>query len=361
MTQQNMNPAFEISKVTKQFENFVALNDISLTVNSGELLCFLGPSGCGKTTLLRIIAGLETQTQGRLIQNGKDVSTVPSAGRNFGIVFQSYALFPNLTAAQNIAYGLVSQGKNKAEIKSRVDELLALVNLPTSGNKFPSQLSGGQQQRIALARALAPAPSLLLLDEPLSALDALERVRLRVEIRRLQQQLGVTTIMVTHDQEEALAISDRIVVMNHGVIEQVGTPHQVYQTPASPFVADFIGKINVLEATAQANGRLAIGQVQLETSTACQKAAGEKVKVYLRPEDFTARNVHAEQSNVVTASLSKVEYLGSFCMAEASIKEMGGAVIQLQFWPSYFDELGLDQNSPLTIRLLPDRIRHFSS
>lgn len=361
MTQANLHPAFEISKVTKQFENFVALNDISLNVNSGELLCFLGPSGCGKTTLLRIIAGLETQTQGQLTQDGKDVSTVPPAGRNFGIVFQSYALFPNLTAAQNIAYGLVSQGKTKAQINQRVQELLELVNLPTSGNKFPSQLSGGQQQRIALARALAPAPSLLLLDEPLSALDALERVRLRAEIRRLQQQLGVTTIMVTHDQEEALAISDRIVVMNHGVIEQVGTPHEVYQTPASPFVADFIGKVNVIEATALPNGRVAVGQMQLETSSACNKPTGEKVKIYLRPEDFTARNISPEQSNVVTATLSKIEYLGSFCMAEASIKEMDDAIIQLQFWPSYFSELGLDQNSPLSIRLLADRIRHFSS
>lgn len=361
MTMPSNSPAFEISKVTKQFDQFVALNDISLSVHSGELLCFLGPSGCGKTTLLRIIAGLETQTQGQLVQDGKDVSTVPPAGRNFGIVFQSYALFPNLTAAQNIAYGLVSQGKTKAQINQRVQELLELVNLPTSGNKFPSQLSGGQQQRIALARALAPAPSLLLLDEPLSALDALERVRLRAEIRRLQQQLGVTTIMVTHDQEEALAISDRIVVMNHGVIEQVGTPHEVYQTPASPFVADFIGKVNVLEATSQGNGKLSVGSVQLETASPCTAKEGEKIKIYLRPEDFTARHISPDQNNVVTVRLSKIEYLGSFCMAEASIKEMNGAVIQLQFWPSYFSELGLDQNSPLSIRLLADRIRHFSS
>jgi iron(III) transport system ATP-binding protein len=367
MTPQPSTPAFQIDCITKRFDHFVALDHVSLTVNAGELLCFLGPSGCGKTTLLRIIAGLETQTQGRLVQGEKDVSTVPASGRDYGIVFQSYALFPNLTAAQNIGYGLVSQGKSKAEIAKRVDELLTLINLPGSGNKFPSQLSGGQQQRIALARALAPAPSLLLLDEPLSALDAIERVRLRSEIRRLQRQLGVTTIMVTHDQEEALAIADRVVVMNHGRIEQVGTPHEVYQHPASPFVADFIGKVNVLDATLLANGRYQVGGFELEAagnlqpSVGASDATGTEVKLYLRPEDFTARNVGVDQANVVTATLSKVEYLGSFCLAEASIQEFGGRSLQLQFWPSYFSELGLDETGPLRIRLLSDRIRCFAS
>lgn len=364
MTAQSSTPAFEIDCVSKRFDHFVALDDVSLSVKAGELLCFLGPSGCGKTTLLRIIAGLETQTQGRLVQGGRDVSTVPAAGRDYGIVFQSYALFPNLTAAQNIGYGLVSQGKRRDAIEARVQELLDLVNLPSSGPKFPSQLSGGQQQRIALARALAPSPSLLLLDEPLSALDALERVRLRAEIRRLQRQVGVTTIMVTHDQEEALAIADRVVVMNHGKIEQVGTPHEVYQRPASPFVADFIGKVNVLDATALGDDRYRVGQFELQGAMqAGQRCAaqGADVKLYLRPEDFTARHVEVGQANVVTASLSKIEYLGSFCLAEASIAEFGGKTLQLQFWPSYFSELGLDESGPIPIRLLGDRIRCFAS
>src|SRR6185369_6074107 len=235
--------ALTIRGIHKRFDRFGALQQIDLTVRQGEMLCLLGPSGCGKTTLLRIIAGLETQSGGTIVQNGRDISQLPPVKRDYGIVFQSYALFPNLTIAENVAYGLVNRRKPRAEVKARVEELLTMVGLPTSGDKYPGQLSGGQQQRIALARALATSPRLLLLDEPLSALDALERIRLRGEIRRLQQQLGVTTIMVTHDQEEALSMADRIVVMNHGVIEQIGTPHEVYERPATPFVADFVGKV----------------------------------------------------------------------------------------------------------------------
>src|SRR5215216_3137921 len=237
----------EVRDLTKRYGDFTALGNISLDIAEGEFVCFLGPSGCGKTTLQRAIAGLDPQTSGTIHQKGRDVSALPPAKRDFGIVFQSYALFPNLTVTDNVGYGLVSRRLNRAQVVSRVDELLVLVGLPDSGPKYPAQLSGGQQQRIALARALATSPGLLLLDEPLSALDALERVRLRQEIRSLQRKLGVTTVMVTHDQEEALSVADRIVVMNQGVIEQVGTPMQVYRDPTSPFVADFVGKINVLD------------------------------------------------------------------------------------------------------------------
>ncbi len=243
-------PTFNCSKgITKQFGNFQALKGIDLqTSPRANSSASWGPSGCGKTTLLRIIAGLEGQTAGRIRQGGRDISTLPPAQRDYGIVFQSYALFPNLDVADNVAYGLVNRKAPKAEIAARVRELVALVGLPGSEGKYPAQLSGGQQQRIALARALATSPGLLLLDEPLSALDAIVRVQLRQEIKRLQRQLGVTTIMVTHDQEEAFAVADRIVVMNHGVIEQVGTPLQVYREPASAFVADFVGRINALPA-----------------------------------------------------------------------------------------------------------------
>ena len=259
--------ALAIRGVHKRFEHFVALQNIELEVREGEMLCLLGPSGCGKTTLLRIIAGLETQTRGQILQNGRDVSWLPPVKRDYGIVFQSYALFPNLSVADNVAYGLVTRRKPKAEIAARVDELLKLVGLPGAAGKYPAQLSGGQQQRIALARALATSPRLLLLDEPLSALDALERIRLRGEIRRLQQQLGVTTIMVTHDQEEALSMADRVVVMNHGVIEQIGTPTDIYERPASPFVADFVGKANVLAAVALGGGRFRAGRLELQCSS----------------------------------------------------------------------------------------------
>src|SRR5438067_10618876 len=242
-------------------------------------MVFLGPSGCGKTTLLRIVAGLETQDAGTIIQDGRDVSRLSAVDRDYGIVFQSYALFPNLTIESNVAYGLVNRRDRRASIKARVVELLTLVGLPDAGRKYPSQLSGGQQQRIALARALAPAPGLLLLDEPLSALDALERVRLRGEIRALQQRLGVTTIMVTHDQEEALSMADRIVVMNQGGIEQIGTARDIYETPATAFVADFVGKVNVLAATAEGRGRFRVGGITLDVSRP-DIAAGTAARIY---------------------------------------------------------------------------------
>ena len=239
----------EVRNLHKRFGDFIALGDISLDVAEGEFVCFLGPSGCGKTTLLRAIAGLDPQTSGTIHQKGRDVSTLPPSQRDFGIVFQSYALFPNLTVVDNVGYGLVSRRQKRGEIAKRVAELLALVGLPDAGPQYPAQLSGGQQQRVALARALATSPGLLLLDEPLSALDARVRLRLRHEIKALQRRLGVTTIMVTHDQEEALTMADRIVVMNHGTIEQVGTPQEVYAAPATAFVADFVGAMNFLDGS----------------------------------------------------------------------------------------------------------------
>lgn len=211
---QGCGSRLQLHGINKHFGATQVLRDIHLDIQPGELLCFLGPSGCGKTTLLRIIAGLEAQSSGRLVQGERDISLLPPRQRDFGIVFQSYALFPNLSVHANIAFGLRSQRLAKAAINQRVSELLELIGLSEHANKYPAQLSGGQQQRVALARALAPAPGLLLLDEPLSALDARVRGHLRKEIRRLQQQLGVTTILVTHDQEEALTMADRVVVMN---------------------------------------------------------------------------------------------------------------------------------------------------
>ena len=232
-------------------------------MNKGEFVCFLGPSGCGKTTLLRAIAGLDPQNEGKIEIGGRDVSNLPPAARDFGIVFQSYALFPNLTVAANVGYGLVNRRAGRAAIDARVAELLTLVGLTEQGTKYPVQLSGGQQQRVALARALATSPGLLLLDEPLSALDARVRLRLRDEIKALQRRLGVTTIMVTHDQEEALAMADRIVVMNQGVIEQVGTPSEIYRKPTTAFVADFVGTMTFLDAEVTGPDRLRVGGIEL--------------------------------------------------------------------------------------------------
>jgi iron(III) transport system ATP-binding protein len=302
----------ELSGIRKDFGEFVALKDVSLDVHAGEFLCLLGPSGCGKTTLLRIIAGLEVQSAGRIVQAGRDISRLPPMERDYGIVFQSYALFPNLSVADNVAYGLVNRKVARGERAARVKELLALVGLPDSGAKFPGQLSGGQQQRIAIARALATSPGLLLLDEPLSALDARVRVRLRGEIRNLQQRLGVTTILVTHDQEEALTMADRIVVMKEGAIEQIGTPAEIYLRPATPFVADFVGKTNLLPARRTDARRVQVGDQRFECDTAEAGGNGASLRVFFRPEDVQVRGVNGATPNSAAAVVEKIEFLGAY-------------------------------------------------
>jgi iron(III) transport system ATP-binding protein len=323
------------------------------------MVCFLGPSGCGKTTLLRIVAGLETQSSGRILQNGRDVSALPPALRDYGIVFQSYALFPNLTAFDNVAYGLVNRRQKRAAIHARVGELLKLVGLPDCGPKYPGQLSGGQQQRIALARALATSPGLLLLDEPLSALDALERVRLRGEIRRLQQQLGVTTVMVTHDQEEAFSMADRVVVMNHGVIEQIGTPNEIYERPSSPFVADFVGKVNVLNAVALGNGRFRAGRCEIECAQAASFAPGQAVRLYLRPEDRQVEGPLNGAPNRMRGRIAKIEFLGSTCLAELSVPELDGQPLSVYLSLNQLYDLNIRVGAELPFALRGERIRVF--
>ena len=350
-----------LSGVTKRFGKFTALSNIALTVERGKLVTFLGPSGCGKTTLLRIIAGLETQDEGTIVQGGRDISRLPATRRDYGIVFQSYALFPNLTIFANVAYGLVNRRKGQDEIRRRVGELLKLVGLPDAAQKYPGQLSGGQQQRIALARALATAPGLLLLDEPLSALDAIERVRLRGEVRALQQRLGVTTIMVTHDQEEALSMADHIVVMNQGVIEQVGTPQEIYRDPASAFVADFVGKVNVLSAVAEGAGRFRIGQLVLNGATGTETiAAGTRVKLYLRPEDVLIDGALGDRSNAASGKVTKVEFLGAFCLVTVTLAgaEEQPLVVNLSRHAS--DEMNLAVGAQLRIGLPADCMRLLS-
>lgn len=237
-----------IEGIRKTFGSFTALEPIHIEIPKNEFVCLLGPSGCGKTTLLRMIAGLEMPDGGRMLVEGKDITFLPPAKRNVGFMFQSYALFPNLTVAQNVAYGLQEKKMSRQQIQSKIEEVLSMVDLLSSAKKYPAQLSGGQQQRVALARAIALSPDFLLLDEPLSALDAKVREKLRLEIRRLHEQLGMTTIMVTHDQEEALTMADTVVVMNNAKVIQSGSPEKIYERPNSRFVADFIGAVNFLEA-----------------------------------------------------------------------------------------------------------------
>jgi iron(III) transport system ATP-binding protein len=297
-------PFLRLESIVKSFGSFTALRDIDLVVNEGEFICFLGPSGCGKSTLLRIVAGLETQTSGRLFETGRDISRDSAAQRGFGILFQSYALFPNLNVYQNIVYGLHGRG-SRAESEQRAAELLQLVDLTGTDRKFPAQLSGGQQQRVALARAIAPSPRLLLLDEPLSALDAKVRIHLRRQIRELQRRLAVTTIMVTHDQEEALTMADRVVVMNQGTVEQVGTPTEIYYSPRTPFVANFVGKMNFLPATMEGRTKLRVGSAVFDHVRPHQARLDGEVLACVRPE-----HVKRVVSGGLPATVSHVEFLG---------------------------------------------------
>lgn len=343
----------DLRHVRKTFGAFTALDDINLGIRRGEFVCFLGPSGCGKTTLLRIIAGLEVQTSGEIWQGGRDISRLPPAERDYGIVFQSYALFPNLNVADNVSYGLVNRRVPRAEAARRVTELVKLVGLPGSERKYPAQLSGGQQQRIALARALATEPGLLLLDEPLSALDAIVRVHLRQEIRSLQRKLGVTTVMVTHDQEEALSVADRIVVMNHGVIEQVGTPLEVYREPASPFVADFVGKVNVLPSRVQ-GGQLEIGTLRIP-----HEGGDRPVQVYLRPEDVLARPIAPGDPHVFDARIDKIEFLGSHCHVHVTAQALQPHPLTVYLSLNFLSEQSLSEGSIVRLKLLPERLRVF--
>jgi iron(III) transport system ATP-binding protein len=348
-------PYLVAERLTKRFGAFTALDDVSLSIARGEFVCFLGPSGCGKTTLLRAIAGLDPQDEGRIVQDGRDVSSLPPSRRDFGIVFQSYALFPNMTVLANVGYGLAAQRLSKPVVESRVRELLSLVGLSDQWWKYPAQLSGGQQQRVALARAIAMNPGLLLLDEPLSALDALVRVHLRGEIKALQRRLGITTIMVTHDQEEALSIADRIVVMNRGRIEQVGTPEAVYRAPASLFVAGFVGQMNSLPATVADAGRVAVGRAMIAADAAAGFPSGACVQLCIRPEDIEPDHPSLAGTRLAT-TVRGIEYLGA--IARVSL-EAHGLPLTAEFSDARLRSLSLAPGATLTVAIAPGRVLLF--
>lgn len=351
-------PYLRIVNISKTFGDLVALNNISLDVFEGEFVCFLGPSGCGKTTLLRIIAGLEQQNAGQVFQAEKDISRLPPRQRDFGIVFQSYALFPNLTAAKNIAYGLENRRIPKVQVAARVEELLHLIGLPDVGHKYPSQLSGGQQQRIALARALATSPGLLLLDEPLSALDARVRATLRLEVKQLQRRLGVTTIFVTHDQEEALVMADRIVVMSEGKIEQVGTPNVIYRSPETPFVADFVGVMNFLPALAGPDcEHVSVGSNELQCDRPHRFEKQQPVMVAIRPEDVRVGHLEEEHTNAVLGTVKEVIFLGSYYRLLFELESTQQQELVAEISNNRMRDLNLDKGSQSMIYLPPSLIR----
>lgn len=321
-----------VESVSKQFGSFKAVDEVSLEIKSGSLVALLGPSGSGKSTLLRLIAGLEMPDRGRILLTGKDATYQSVQERNIGFVFQHYALFKHMTVRQNIAFGLEIQKAKKAKTRAKVEELLELVQLQGLGDRYPSQLSGGQRQRVALARALAVEPKVLLLDEPFGALDAKVRKDLRIWLRRLHDEVHVTTVFVTHDQEEAMEVSDEIVVMNKGKVEQVGTPAQIYDHPASAFVMSFIGPVNVLPSSSkifQSNG---FDSVQSE--------------MFLRPQDVLVDTV--PNGTTVPARVSRLIHLGWEIQVELSLED--GQVVTAHLTRDKFDELNLEPQQKVYVK-----------
>ncbi|NLI81307.1 MAG: putative 2-aminoethylphosphonate ABC transporter ATP-binding protein [Deltaproteobacteria bacterium] len=356
-------PYLQARGITKRFGRSNALRDVSFQADKGEFLCVLGPSGCGKTTLLRIIAGLEKQDAGSVHLRGEDFSNVPVSKRNVGIVFQSYALFPNLTAAQNIAYGLRIRSRRRASIQDRVESLLRLMGLSGFGSKFPAQLSGGQQQRVALARAMALSPHLLLLDEPLSALDAQVRLMLRGEVKQLQRRLNITTLMVTHDQEEALTMADRILVMEGGEVVQIGTPMEIYEKPATPFVASFVGSMNFMGRALKETHRVyRLGEIRLHVSRGDHVTQGSHATIAIRPEDIVVNRISHSQNSLSTKVVS-LEFRGPLYRATLSLP-LGAAeqcLLQADIPTEKIRRFGISENGQLDVELPSDRIHVYAA
>ena len=364
--------SIEIRNVSKEFGTFQALRDVSLDINSGELVALLGPSGCGKTTLLRIIAGLETADVGSILFSGEDTTDVHVRERNVGFVFQHYALFRHMSVFDNVAFGLRMKPRatrpSEAVIKQKVHELLGLVQLDWLSDRYPAQLSGGQRQRIALARALAVEPKVLLLDEPFGALDAKVRKELRRWLRRLHDDLHVTSIFVTHDQEEALEVSDRVVLMNAGKVEQIGSPQEVWDHPASPFVYGFLGDVNLFHGRAH-EGEMLIGEDQhgLRLASPEHHAAQDaKAFAYVRPHDLEVRRytpgaTGTERAQGIVAKLTRAIVVGPIARLELlplnATAANGEDIIEAHIPAQLFHELDLKTNE--TLVLTPRKARVF--
>jgi sulfate transport system ATP-binding protein len=306
-----------VKGLTKRFGSFKAVDDVSLTLPTGDLVALLGPSGSGKSTLLRMIGGLEEPDDGTVELEGREATNLSALERNVGFVFQHYALFRHMTVAQNIGFGLAVRKKPKAEIARRVDELLHLVQLQGYGTRYPHQLSGGQRQRVAVARALAPQPQVLLLDEPFGALDAKVRADLRRWVRRLHDETGMTTLFVTHDQDEAMEVAKRVVIMNHGRIEQEGTPRDIFDRPATQFVADFVGEANSIEVLAEEDGLAVWGPLRFSVGPKVKK--GQRLRIYFRPHDVYVTS--ALESLQVPAKIVGERFKGSFIELKLALDE----------------------------------------
>jgi iron(III) transport system ATP-binding protein len=367
-SENNNNGYFlEVRNITKMFGPFTALSDISVGIKQGEFVSVLGPSGCGKTTLLRVIAGLEEQNSGSVWIAGRDVSREPVANRKLGIVFQSYALFPNINIIGNVQYGINRRQFSAAQREQRAMEMLELVGIEEQSHKYPAQLSGGQQQRVALARALAPSPSLLLLDEPLSALDARVRVYLRAEIRRIQETLGVTTLMVTHDQEEALTMADRVVVIDEGKLMQYATPHELYVSPQNTFVAGFIGEMNFIsDCMGRDPNSIFFGQYILQTVPGrAVNYQGRPLIVAIRPEDIRVIRDTSVADNILKTKVERIEFRGSlYTIRLRVLHQAGGATDQrlnMDLQVEAMESMKIRSQMELPIHLPPERLLLFKA
>ncbi|MEX1352505.1 MAG: ATP-binding cassette domain-containing protein [Desulfobacterales bacterium] len=349
-----------LENISKHFGSLVAVQNVDLVIEPGEFICFLGPSGCGKTTLLRIITGFEQQTIGNLIYDGKVINDVIPQKRDFGIVFQSYALFPNMTVHQNIAFGLNMRKVPKRLSDERVSEILQLVGLTEWERHYPSQLSGGQQQRVALGRAIAIKPRVLLLDEPLSALDAKIRLRLRTVIKKLQEELGITMIYVTHDQEEALAMADRVVIMRDGEIRQIGTPWEIYKEPKTSFIAEFVGISNFITAKKK-NGNVQFGQLEMVVSN-LDDIDSQTLYLAIRPEniELLAGDISAENylpSNIVEVEAEIINFLGAIVRVTFTL-EAEEMIVDIS--EKEFEKINLRRKDKIKLYFPPDAFHVYS-
>jgi spermidine/putrescine ABC transporter ATP-binding subunit len=322
-----------LRNIVARYEQFLAVDDVSLTIGSGEFVTLLGPSGCGKSTTLRIIAGLMKPTSGSVLFAGRDVTAASAADRNIGMVFQSLALFPHMTVAENVAFGLKMRGAGAAAIEKRVKKMLEMVRLDQLSDRYPSQMSGGQQQRVALARAIAVEPSILILDEPFGALDRKLREAMQVELHQLTREMKITALFVTHDQEEALMLSDSIAVMNKGRIEQYGTPQEIYAAPATRFVADFMGMTNFLQGRVIGrNGdglNISIGEVTVRTSEPASISNGTDVTFAVRPEKVMLAATEAPAKAAIEGTIRQVTYHGDASRIVLSLKS-GETMVALE-------------------------------
>ena len=349
-----MSKKLVLDKIRKTYGSLVAVDDVSLDIEPGEFVCFLGPSGCGKTTILRMITGFETLTSGNIVYDGKVINDVIPQKREFGIVFQSYALFPNMTVRANIAFGLKMRKIPQGLIDERVNEMLKLIGLIGWEGHYPSQLSGGQQQRVALGRSLAIKPSILLLDEPLSALDAKIRVRLRTVIKKLQQELGITLIYVTHDQEEALSLADRVVIMRDGQIRQVGSPFEIYKEPKTSFIAEFVGTSNFVSGKKK-DGKVKFGQLELVVSN-LDDVEGDNVHLAVRPEnielvDVTISSEQCVSLNVVDVVAEVITFLGAVVRIAFVLE---GETMIVDIPEKEFEKAGLRRGEKIQVYFPPD-------